>query len=117
MQKISEVLKTTEARQITGCLKSVGFGGEIRYCALGLLGCNKKLPEFKYNSEVYSTNELHEKILHAYNIPKWIKEMDFNEIQDQVYADNLGTLIYGLNDKIRMSFKEIGEYLETNLGL
>src|SRR5690348_12674679 len=117
MQKISKVLKTTEAKQTTGHLKSTEFNGQIMYCALGLLGCNKNLSEFKNNSEVYSTDEIHEKILQAYNIPKWMREMDYNEIQDTVYASNLGELIYGLNDRMRMSFKEIGEYLEINLGL
>lgn len=122
MTRISEILKNSTATKVKGHLKDdMGANGGNRYCALGVLGCEAGLLPQKI---VSGTESLYEEILRKYDISSDTIYINFSEELGFIFDGvtffsprNLHQLIYGLNDCTEMSFKEIGEFLETNLGL
>lgn len=134
-QKISTILKTTDRKQMVGDLvkwkwkDGENTGEALKYCALGVLACNKKLITPDYEPEYRS-------ILRAYGIPSDLINLDYSHVFDfkipnrdnrkqtpkidPVYprtASSLSELIVCLNDKTKLSFKEIGEFLAVSLGI
>lgn len=119
MTRISEILKNSTATKIKGHLKD-----EKGYCALGVLGCNAGILKDSF----YGVGiNLYKPILEVYGVPEDMVNVNFKQELDFYIMDenssfefkpvNIYELIYGLNDCTEMSFKEIGEFLETNLGL
>ena len=129
MKKISQMLLETEVIQVTGRLASYNESHEITgKCAMGILACESGDPDMKL--EYDKSEPLSGPVLIAcklpkdlYEVPKLVyKYLDDDDIPTLTDIDmdnyqSLGGQIINLNDSLRLSFKEIGEYLEVTYGI
>ena len=113
--KISKVLmdsqKTRKQSHYRLAYKNPETGKIESYCALGALGCEKKIVTEKTN--IYRMD--YNNILKAYGIlnPRdiWIIMPKGNEMCEY-QSLNLSTAIYQLNDAYKWSFEKIGKWIK-----
>ena len=129
MKKISQMLLETEVIQVTGRLARYNVSHEITgKCAMGVLACESGdsdmkleygkheplldpiLIDCKLPKDLDQVHKLVYRYLNDDDIPTLI-DIDMNNYQ------SLGSQIINLNDALRLSFKEIGEYLEVTYGI
>lgn len=122
--KISQVLKETKVPQITGRLIRFNditdeFVGK---CALGVLACESGDPNLKLNKDKIGVD--YGDIIKAYGIederiyplPHSPNIVSPEKTWDYSMSVNLATIIMRLNDLHKLTFKQIGEFLEVTFG-
>jgi len=127
MSKISQILKESTIPQITGKLAIFDLGTEnlIGKCAMGVLSCESGNPKFIIHNNDTMIDVPN--ILKEYDIPEDLQTevptFAFDDIGqfDINYGSNdisyLFSEIVFLNDSMKLTFKEIAEFLEVTYDL
>lgn len=124
--KMSQILKDTTVPQLYGALIAFDeytkeFKGK---CALGVLACESGNPDLKLS--VDNMGAPWEDIIKAYGVdpqegfPTITCNRDYEEGLhgwDFEYGMDLSLIIIRLNDSWKLSFEEIGEFLEVTFDL
>ena len=136
-KKISQILKESTIPQINGEL--IGYTDlnqdTIGKCALGVLACESGNPDLTLDENTTQLKQMRitNSILKEYDIPSEYLNRH-NAVLPELYSydisddekhinwtwENSTTLEYiimSLNDKLELSFKEIGEFLEVTFDL
>ncbi len=110
---IAKILRQTDIPKITGAL--IGHSGdEVGKCALGVISCEVGLPltlELAMAENLPTYNQ----ILKKAGVPNdYIDgEIPYSTYPESVeYNVSLDRVIWSLNDSLRLSFKEIADYIE-----